>query len=247
MKAFAALTKNEFKLFFRSTSSVFYVLFFSSILLLIFGGMSGNKPMAQLGGYGMVEVEIPSFMMIVILITGVVTFPVDVSMAREKKILKRFMATPISPFQILFSQFIVNFIMSMAGALLLVVVGKIVFNANFYGNAWTMLIAYIITAISTYSVGLMVASISPNSKAATVIGNFIYLPMIFLTGAVYPIQLMPPVMKNIAKVIPFTYGVNLLNGGWFGAKIGSFTMDFIVLAIVFIVGAGISLFTFKWE
>ncbi len=247
MKTFAALTKNEFKLFFRSTSSVFYVLFFSSILLLIFGGMSGNKPMAQLGGYGMIDVEIPSFMMIVILITGVVTFPVDVSMSREKKILKRFMATPISPFQILFAQFIVNFVMAMAGTLLLVVVGKVVFNAHFYGNVWVMVLAYMVTAISTYSLGLMVASISPNSRAATVIGNFIYLPMIFLTGAVYPIQLMSPVMKNIAKAIPFSYGVDLLNGGWFGAKFGSFTTDFIVLGVVFAFGVVISLFTFKWE
>ncbi len=247
MEAFIALTKNEFKLFFRSTSSVFYVLFFSSILLLIFGGMSGNKPMAQLGGYGMVDVEIPSFMMIVILITGVVTFPQDVSLARERKILKRFMATPISPVQILFAQFTVNFVMSMAGALLLVIVGKVVFDAHFYGNVGIMILAYMVTAISTYSVGLMVASVSPNSRAATVIGNFIYLPMIFLTGAVYPIQLMSPVMQDIAKVIPFTYGVDLLNGGWFGAKFGSFTTDFIVLGIVFVVGTVISLLTFKWE
>lgn len=247
MKTFLALTQNEFKLFFRSTSSIFYVLFFSSILLLIFGGMSGNKPMAQLGGYGMVDVEIPSFMMIVILITGVVTFPVDVSMSREKKILKRFMATPISPFHILFAQFVVNFVMAMAGTLLLVVVGKVVFDAHFYGNVWTMILAYIVTAISTYSVGLMVASISPNSRAATVIGNFIYLPMIFLTGAVYPVQLMLPVMRSIAKVIPFSYGVDLLNGGWFGAQFESFTIDFTVLGVVFVLGTIISLFTFKWE
>ncbi len=247
MNKLAVITVIEFKLFFRNFFNVFFALAFPVGMLLLFGGIYGNKPVEYLGGHGMVDVSTPAYSCMVIAVTGLMSLPLTVAQYREKKILKRFMATPVNPADILISQVFVNFIMTILGMVALIVVGKIVFDLHFFGRILPTVFSFFLVTLCLFSLGLLIAGVSPNGKTANVIAYLVYFPMLFLSGATLPIEMMPEGIKNAARVLPLTYGVKLLTGVWLGDKLSAHTTDIIILFCIFVVCIVISAKLFKWE
>ena len=75
--------------------------------------------------------------------------------------------------------------------------------------------------------------------------NFIVMPLVFLSGASFPLTGLPAVMYAVVRVNPVSYGVDalralLINGGSFGLA-----ADFAVLITVAaaLVGVGTYLFS----
>jgi ABC-2 type transport system permease protein len=57
---------------------------------------------------------------------------------------------------------------------------------------------------------MLVASFSETLDNFAAIMNFVIFPVFFLSGSLYPIQSLPPLLRNIAEVNPYTYGVDIL-------------------------------------
>ena len=246
-RALFEITKVEFKLYSRLFIGMFFALVFPSMMLLIFGGIYGNKPEPLFGGYGTVDISTPAYSAMIIAVTGIMSLPLAICGYREKKILKRYMATPISPMYLLVSQIAVNFLMTIGGMGILIAVGILVFDLHFFGQALPMIFAFILSTLSIFAIGFTIASLAPGVKAVNAISNIIYFPMIFLTGATLPIEVMPETMRNISRFLPLTYAVDLLKGIWLGGKLSDYTQDIIILIAIFFVGVIISIFTFRWE
>lgn len=247
MKAIAEITKVEFKLFTRNFISMFFVLAFPVMMLLMFGGIYGNKPSALFNGHGTIDVSVPAYTAMIIAVTGIMSLPLVICGYRERKILKRFKATLINPIHLIISQLVVNFAMTVVGMFLLIVVGKLVFDLRFLGNNLQMLLVFFLSVISIFSLGFLIASISPSMRAANGIANLVYFPMIFLTGATLPLEIMPDTMADISRFLPLTYAVNALKKTWLGGSLSDIKTDIIVLAAIFVLCFAISIKAFKWE
>ena len=247
MKGFIELTKVEIRLLSRNVPSMFFALIFPSLTLLMFGGMYGNKPSPYLGGHGTIDLGVPAYTGIVIAVAGLMNLPLAISNYREKKVLKRFMATPMSARDVLVSRIIVNILMTIVGMAILIIIGRLIFDLHFMGSLLPISIAFVLSTLSIFSLGLLIASLSPNSSATTGIAYLIYFPSLFLTGATTPIEVMPKVMVNISKAIPLTYAVDLLKSAWLGKDILNYRLDIVVLIAVLVVCSTISFLTFRWE
>jgi len=174
------------------------------------------------------------------------SLPLTIAGYRERKILKRFMATPISPYYVIVSQVTVNFATTLIGLLLLAIVGKLVFDLHYLAKGPSFILSLLLSIFSIFSFGFLIASVAPNAHAATAIANLVYFPMLFLTGATIPLEVMPEIMVKISKILPLTYAVDLLKNTWLGNKV-SYLQDVLVLVSILIVSLVVSLFTFKWE
>ena len=63
-------------------------------------------------------------------------------------------------------------------------------------------------AIST--LGIVIASFYESFESFSVIMNFIVMPMFFLSGAMYPVNKLPPILKVVSQLNPLTYGIDAL-------------------------------------
>lgn len=241
------LTILEFKLFTRNYLNMFFLLLFPTLMLLLFGGIFGNEPEAIFGGYGTVDVSVPAYGGMIISVTGLMSLPLTVCEYREKKILKRFQATPLSPVYVIISQISVNLLMTIAGMILLFLAAKIVFNLRFMGNVLPVIAVFLFSTLSVYSMGFLIAGLAPNMRAATAIAYLVYFPMLFLTGATIPIELMPRLMQNIARILPVTHMVKAMKAVWLGESISSVYSSLLVLAGVMLLCFLLSLKLFRWE
>lgn len=244
MKTLIELVKVQFKVTLRDFVVVFFSLVFPSLILLMFGGIYGNKPSSR--GYGAVDFLVPSYVGMIIAVTGLMNLPITIAIYRERKILKRFMATPIKVYYVIISQVVVNFFITLVGLLLLVVVGKLAFNLHYLASGPSFILAFLLSIFSIFSFGFLIASVAPNANSANAIANLVYFPMLFLTGATIPLEVMPKTMVKISKIFPLTYAVDLLKGTWLGIK-GSYTLDIVFLTSTLILSFIFSIITFKWE
>jgi len=252
MEMLFKLIKVDFKLLMREFLVVFFSIFFPVFMILMFGGIYGNKPTPFFGGFGSVDVMVPSYLGVIIAVNGLMSLPLTLVEYRDKKILKRLMATPLKSIYIIISQLIVNFVLTLIGLILLIIFGKIIFNLHFYGNIVLFLITFIISTFSIFSIGFLIASLVSDVRVASTIAYIIYFPMLFLSGATIPLESMPKFMLNIAKILPLTYIVDLFKRTWLNSDISwiktnlTFQIDFIVLIIILIISFLISIYKFKW-
>jgi ABC-2 type transport system permease protein len=72
-------------------------------------------------------------------------------------------------------------------------------------------------------------------------------PMLILSGAAWPRELMPETVQKISAFLPLTYVVNLLRGLWMGQVWSDHLLDVVVLVGVLLLGIIVSVKTFRWE
>lgn len=247
MNMFLKVTSMEWKLNNRNFMNVFFALFFPVMMLLLFGTIFTNEPNEMMGGFGTVDSSVPGYICMVMAVTGLMTLPLTLAQYRQSKILKRFMVTPLKPIDILLSQLIVNTLTTFAGVLLLIITGILIFDLSFYGNVFEATLAFMLILASVFAIGLFIASISKNIKTATAISYIIYFPMLFLSGASMPLEIMPESIKNISKILPLTYGVRLNKGIWLGGHLTDYYFEIGILLFITVIFGFLSLRLFKWE
>jgi ABC-2 type transport system permease protein len=107
--------------------------------------------------------------------------------------------------------------------------------------------ALLISTWSILSIGFLIASIVPTARFAQPIGAAILYPMIGLCGLFVPVQSLPPALQVVARVLPLTYAVSLLEGIWKGDPWSAHMGDIAALVAVFAICTALSAKVFRWE
>jgi ABC-2 type transport system permease protein len=248
MKGLVKMTWMEAKLFLREPASAFFTLIFPLLMLFIFGTIYGsqpvpgtNSPQAAIGGL------IPTFTAMIIGITGLMPVTITMATYRENGILRRLQTTPVNPLIIMVAQVVVIFVMTGLGMLLLIAAGKLVYHVHLEGNFLSVLAGFILGSLSFFGIGFILAGTMPTARTAQIVAMVLLYPMLILSGAGWPRELMPTTIQKISAFLPLTYVVNLLRGLWEGEAWGMHILDAAVLSGMLILGIIISVKTFRWE
>ena len=247
MRGLIKYTWTEIKLFLREPMGAFFTLVFPLMMLFLFGSIYGNDPSPYFNGYGTIDVSVPAYIAMIIGTTGIMGLTITMATYREKGILRRLRVTPLQPQVILFAQVVVIFLMTAAGMLLLIGAGKAVYQMRFEGNTFSVALAFVLGSLSFFSLGFVLASIMPNARTAQVVGMVIFYPMLFLSGAGLPLELLPDQVRAFSKFLPLTHVVTLLRGLWTGDPWSQHLTEVWVLLGMLLAGVLISAKTFRWE
>ncbi|MBN2257021.1 MAG: ABC transporter permease [Anaerolineaceae bacterium] len=247
MKSLLKMTWMEAKLFLREPVGAFFTLAFPLMMLFLFGSIYGNSPTSMFNGYGTVDISIPAYTAMIIATTGLMGLTITLASNRENGVLRRLRTTPVSPLAILAAQVIVMFIMTSLGMLFLVLAGKFVYHVHFEGNALSIAAGFVLSCLSFYAIGFILASLVPTARTAQVVGMVLLYPMLFLSGAGFPRELLPETIKKISTFLPLTYVVNLLRGLWIGESWEQHLISVAILGTMLVVGILASVKLFRWE
>ncbi len=247
MRGLRKLTWVEAKLFLREPAAAFFTLLFPLVMLFIFGSIYGNEPTDYFDGHGAVDVSVPAYIAMIIATVGLLSITINIAVYRENGILRRYRATPLRPQAILAASVLVNLVMTFLGGLLLILAATVVYGLHFEGNAVGVLLAFLLSALSFFALGFVIASVSPTARVAQVLGMVLFYPMLFLSGATIPWQELPEWLRRFSEFLPLTHVVTLLQGLWFGEPFGDHLKEVAVLLGVLVVGVLITVETFRWE
>lgn len=247
MKSFRTLLKNELKLNIRNMNMVIFAVIMPLIVLIILGFIYGKKPAADGTAYTFMEQSFGALCCISICAGGLMGLPLVVSEYRERKILKRFQVTPISPAKLLLVEFLIYVIYCIVSMLTLFLAAMLFWKIKIHGSFLLFLGSWLLTVVSTLSIGLLVGGIAKNMKSASVIACILYFPMLIFSGATLPFEVMPIIMQKIIGILPLTQGMQLMKAAFLGIPLENALLPVIIMSAVTLICFGISIKCFKWE
>ena len=218
------------------------------VVLVALGQIAGRRlSPAGLASSGFVRVDLPVLASVLIAISAVLSLVTIISIYREGGILKRLRATPLRPQTILTAQVVVKLLLTAVSLALMVLAGKRYYPVDVNAPLFGFTIALLISTWSILSIGFLIASVVPTARFAQPIGAAILYPMIAISGLFAPVESLPPVLHTVARVLPLTYAVSLLQGIWKGDAWSAHVGDVTMLVVMFGVCTALSAKVFRWE
>jgi ABC-2 type transport system permease protein len=235
------------KLYLRDPIATFFTLAFPPMLVVLFGAIYGNTPTELLGNRGSMDVSMPAYTALILGTVGFMGIPITVSAYRESGVLRRFWAAGIRPITYIMADVTTNLVMTLLGMTVLLIAGRLLYNVRFEGRVLDVPVAVVFSGLAMFSCGYLIASLAPTARSAQVVGMVIFYPMMFLSGAGIPLEVLPQSVRTVSSVFPLTYVVKLLRGLWVGEAWGTLGVEVGILAAVLIVCTAVSARLFRWE
>jgi len=242
--ALATLTRVETLLLLREPAAVFFTLALP-LVLLVLNGSGGNEPNPHFGGAGIVDVMMAGFLVYVMATSAIMGLGETLADYRDRGILRRLRITPLRPWQILTSHALTHLAMSALGVILLVVVGAVGFGLRVPASIGATALAILVSAASMISVGFVLGALLPSVRTTQAVAAAIYFPAIFVSGAMFPREVLPSFAQQIGNFLPMTYAVRAIREAWTAG-----TMDWPGLGILVgttAVGVLVAVRMFRWE
>jgi len=248
MRGLLRLTWIELKIFVREPLGALGTVLVP-VLLFVALGRVGTKliPQNQLVSSRAFTIDVPVFAAVLISVNAVLSLVSIISIYREGGILKRLRATPLRPQTILTAHVLVKLILTAITLALTLIAGKRYYPTGASVPVFGFLVALLIATCAILSIGFLIASIVPTARFAQPIGGVILYPMIALSGLFIPLSAMPPGMRIVARGLPLTYAVELLQGAWRGDPWTTLIGDVAALALIFAICVALSAKVFRWE
>lgn len=167
---------------------------------------------------------------------------------REKLILKRLSATPLSRWQLVGSNVIMRLLIAIAQTVIIVAVGAQLFGVEIGGNMLLMAALIVLGAMSFIALGYVIASFAKTEDSANGMTSVAQFPLMFLSGTFFPIDQMPDALQVVARVMPLTYLSDGLRQVMVdGTPFAPLWVCFAVLAGFLAVCFGIAARFFRWQ
>ena len=242
------LTWLEIKIFLREPLGAFGSILFPLLIVVVFGRFARVRlTPGSLSNAGFLRVGLPVFVSVLIALSGVLSLVTIISIYREGGILKRLRATPLRPQTILTAHVLVKLTLTALTMALTVLAGRRYYPVHSALPVFGFTLALLISTWSILSIGFLIASIVPTARFAQPIGAAILYPMIGLCGLFVPVQSLPPALQVVARVLPLTYAVSLLEGIRKGEAWSTHMGDVAALVVVFAICTALSAKVFRWE
>jgi ABC-2 type transport system permease protein len=109
------------------------------------------------------------------------------------------------------------------------------------------LLALLLSIFCFFPFGLLITSFAKNTQTAAAISSLFLNLMLFLSGATFPVEMMPKILQYVAKVLPLYYVIDLLRETWNKSPIWDNWQSVMVLFIIGAVSILLSSRFFRWS
>jgi len=247
VRAYRSLAYVLAKLALRDHVAVFFALALPAGLVVLFGFAFGNAPVSQEAGRGALDHQLPAIAAWVFAMTGLFSVPMALLGRRDAGTLRRFQVTPLRPATYLAADITVQLGQAAVGLALLFTVGALGFGARGGGAVAGVIAAAALSAAAFLAFGYALAALLPNARTVPVVGNVLAVPMLFLSGATAPLEVMPEAVRRVAEFNPLLHTVTLLRGAWFGEPWSALASSVAVVAGLLVAGSAIAAARFNWS
>ena len=168
--------------------------------------------------------------------------------ARQKKLLKRLVASPMPRWQYLASYLLSRLIMLVIEVVAFLSFARLVFGVPFRGSLLELGILCVLTSLAFSGLGLLVASRARTMEAASGLMNLVMLPMWILSGVFFSATRFPAMIQPVVRALPLTAAIDALRGNMLqGLTLAQLTTQMAILLTWLVVAFAISLRIFRWR
>lgn len=168
--------------------------------------------------------------------------------ARQKKLLKRLVASPMPRWQYLASYLLSRLVMLIIEVGAFLGFAKVAFGVPFRGSLWQLGFLCLLTSLAFSALGLLISSRAKTMEAASGLMNLVMLPMWILSGVFFSASRFPAVVQPVVRALPLTAAIEAMRGNMLqGTSLSQQLAQVGILLAWFAVPFAVSLRIFRWR
>ncbi|GGQ68331.1 ABC transporter permease [Kitasatospora griseola] len=246
MNAYTAVTRASYLAYLRDRTSVIFTFAFPLVFLIVFGMIFQGQ--AVDGGLSYINYIAPGVLSWGIGNAALFGVAFTLMHWRRDDLLRLIWRTPTPLPTVLGARYAVALGTGLVQAVLFTAVALAAFGLHLSGS-WPLALPVLVFGITAFAaLGLVVGTLANTPEAVAAIANCVMVPMAFLSGAFYPIDLMPGWLQGLSRALPLRYfdeGVTDAVGGRGGIALPF--LDCAALTGFTLVFALIAAKTFRWS
>ncbi|OAB30405.1 ABC-2 type transport system permease protein [Flavobacterium fryxellicola] len=146
---------------------------------------------------------VPGVMTVILMLVSAMMTSISITREKELGTMEILLVSPIQPFQVIIGKVFPYIFLSIINAIVILLLGFFVFKMPINGSLFLLLSESILFIISALSLGILISTISNSQQTAMMLSLMgLMLPVIILSGFIFPINSMPLPMQIISNIIP---------------------------------------------
>lgn len=195
-----------------------------------------------------IDFLIPGLLALNIMGSGVWSIAFSIVTARNKKLLKRLIATPMSRSQYLLSFLISRLAFLVAEVIVLLGFGALVFDVPVRGSYVSLAVICLLGALAFCAIGLLVASRARTVEAVSGLANLVMLPMWIFSGIFFSSSNFPTAFRPVIRALPLTATVDALRATMLqGSSLATLGPELAIISAWLVISFVVALRIFRWR
>lgn len=243
LNAVYVIVAREFKKFVREKSRLISAIARPLIWLFLVGGGMSRLVTPDIG-MSYMQFIFPGILGMTILFSAIFS-SISIIWDKEFGFLKEILVAPVSRLSIVIGKALSGTLISAVQAAVILALFPLLGIRLGAVAIFEVVAICILLSFCMSSLGIVIAVFYESFESFSIIMNFIVMPMYFLSGAMYPVQKLPEILRMATMLNPFTYGIDALKHAIF-RDLGIFDFSIFtdlgvltVASLVFVVVAGI--------
>ncbi len=236
--------KRELIRFFRARSRIIGSLGMPFFFLAVLGsGLNGAITLPGSSGNYM-QFIFPGILGMV-LMSGSISSGIMVIFDRQFGFLKETLVAPVSRPSIIFGKSLGGSTTALIQGMLMLVIATFLGVSINLAVVPAAVLLMVLIAMGFVSLGLVIASLVEDMHGFQLIMNFLVFPMFFLSGALFPLDNAPQIVRMISYIDPLTYGVEALRFLFLGSSSIPIAVSAGVLSVFMVGGTLLAAYLFN--
>src|SRR5208283_1463381 len=172
----------------------------------------------------------PGIMAMTVMMSVMTGLPVAISQEKEVGTMDGMMVAPINRLSIILGKSLGQTARGLLQGFIIMALAIGLFGIAIHGSILLVVGLLLLGVFSFVGLGIVMTSFAKDQETAQMMMMTLMFPMMFLSGVMFPIQVMPWYMQDISKFLPLTYASDALRKVMvLGAGVGDISMDLIIL------------------
>jgi ABC-2 type transport system permease protein len=155
---------------------------------------------------------IPGVVVMVLVISTALLTAMSIVKEKELGTMELLIVTPLKPAEIMLGKLLLFVIIGFVELSVVLISASYIFDIPIKGSIPLLFLFSGIFLLTTLGLGMLISSITSTQQQAMTTAFFVILPMILLSGFIYPIENMPVVIQYITYLIPLRYFLTIIRG-----------------------------------
>ncbi len=167
---------------------------------------------------------------------------------RQTKLMRRLQLSPVPVRTIVAARVVVTILIALVQTTIFLGLGLVAFGLQLTGWWWLCIPLLVLGTLCFMALGLLAGAIAKTAEAAVNMANFLVLPMAFLSGSFFPLELTPVWLQRISLALPLRH----LNDGMLDLMVrgegpASIVQPALILAAFTLVMTALAARLFRWD
>lgn len=146
---------------------------------------------------------VPGVMTVILMLVSAMMTSISITREKELGTMEILLVSPLKPFQVIIGKVFPYIFLSIINAIIILVLGYFVFKMPINGSIFLLGFESILFIISALSLGILISTVSNSQQTAMMLSLMgLMLPVIILSGFIFPVNSMPLPMQIISNIIP---------------------------------------------